>query len=262
MASPTGRKKIRKKRTHRQITYAKNGSGSNTIHMLDTHQTLETPESIDLELHLAGPVVRILAFAIDAAIRMGINVLASMVLSIFDQVGVALMLLLAFVIEWFYPVFFEVFHQGKTPGKKRMGIAVIHDDGTPISWSSSIIRNLLRFVDFLPFGYIAGLISMCSNDHFKRLGDFVAGTLVVYDATVNAAPLIPEDQPLPCPISLSINDQRAILSYAERLHQLSPERQRELANHLSPITGNTAGEASNDNVVWIVRIANWLRGGK
>ena len=230
--------------------------------MLDTHQTLETPESIDLELHLAGPVVRILAFAIDAAIRIGINVLASMVLSIFDQVGVALMLLLAFAIEWFYPVLFEVFYQGKTPGKKSMHIAVIHDDGTPVGWSSSIIRNLLRFVDFLPFGYITGLVSMCSNNHFKRLGDFVAGTLVVYDVPVKASPYIPEDQPLPSPISLTINDQRAILSYAERLHNLSPERQRELANHLSSISGIQGNEISNENVVWIIRIANWLRGGK
>lgn len=224
--------------------------------MLDTHQTLETPESIDLELHLAGPVVRILAFGIDFGIRAAIHITANMILSLFDQIGVAIFLLLAFFLEWLYPVFFEVFYQGQTPGKKTMGITVIHDDGTPISWSSSIIRNLLRFVDFLPVGYIFGLVAMCSNSHFKRLGDFTAGTLVVYVASKQALHPIPKDQPLHSPVALTVDDQRAILNYAERLHNLSPERQRELASHLAPITQCQG----NDNVVWIVRVANWLRG--
>lgn len=226
--------------------------------MLDTYQTLETPESIDLELHLAGPVVRMLAFGIDVGIRAGIQILVAMVLSIFGQVGTAVMLIFAFTIEWFYPVLFEVFYQGSTPGKKSMGLTVIHDDGTPIGWSSSIIRNLLRFVDFLPFGYIFGLIAMCSNDHFKRLGDFTAGTLVVYTAPKQAIAPIPEDTPMPPPIALTSNDQRAILGYAERIHDLSPERQQELANHLSFITQ----AKDKDNIIWIVRIANWLRGSK
>ena len=226
--------------------------------MLDTHQTLETPESIDLELHLAGPVVRILAFGFDFGIRMVIQIIAGMILSAFDQIGLAIMMILVFSIEWFYPVFFEVFYQGQTPGKKTMGLTVIHDDGTPIGWSSSIIRNLLRFVDFLPVGYIFGLISMCSNDHFKRLGDFTAGTLVVYVTPKQVTHPIPKDQPLHPPTPLSVDDQRAILNYAERLHNLSPERQRELANHLSPITQRK----DNDNVVWVVRVANGLRGNQ
>ncbi|PCJ47431.1 MAG: hypothetical protein COA99_00970 [Moraxellaceae bacterium] len=139
-----------------------------------------------------------------------------------------------------------------------MGIRVIHDDGTPIGWSSSVIRNLLRFVDFLPAGYIFGLISMCSNRHFKRLGDFTAGTLVVYSSKKHTVQSIPIDQPLHPSISLTLDDQRAVLSYAERLHNLSPERQRELANHLSTITQ----KQDDENIVWIVRVANWLRGGK
>jgi len=228
--------------------------------MLDTYQILETPESIDLELHIAGPVVRILAFTIDAAIRVAINVLAGMVFSIIDQVGAAIMLIFAFAIEWFYPVLFEVFNQGKTPGKKIMGVAVIHDDGTPIGWSSSIIRNLLRFVDLMPFGYITGLITMCCNDHFKRVGDFVAGTIVVYDTPTKNIPTIPNDRPLAPSFPLSLDDQRAILSYAERLHNLTPERQRELANHLSPVTGITDDENTHHNVTWAIRVANWLRG--
>lgn len=224
--------------------------------MLDTYQTLETPESIDLELHIAGPVVRILAFGIDVGIRGAFQLSIAVALSFFDEVGMAIMFILAFAIEWFYPVLFEVFRQGQTPGKKTMGISVIHDDGTPIGWSSSIIRNLLRFVDFLPFGYIFGLITMCSNDHFKRLGDLTAGTLVVYRSPKQVIAPIPEDTPMPPPIALTSDDQRAILSYAERIHALSPERQQELANHLSYITRTK----DSKNIIWIVRIANWLRG--
>ena len=224
--------------------------------LLDTFQTLETPENIDLELHLAGPFVRIIAFSIDIAIRLGIQIIAFMVLSYFDKIGMAAMMILMFLLEWLYPVYFEVFHAGMTPGKKAKNIRVIHDDGTPIGWSSSIIRNLLRFVDFLPFGYIFGLVTMCSNRHFKRMGDFTAGTLVVYQQTASTHPPIPNDKPLPSPIPLTLKEQRALLSYAERLHNLSADRQRELANHLSSVTN----EKDNDAVVLLVRIANWLRG--
>lgn len=56
----------------------------------------------------------------------------------------------------------------------------MHDDGTPVGWTSSLTRNLLRFVDLLPFGYFLGALSCLANPAFKRLGDLAAGTLVVY----------------------------------------------------------------------------------
>ena len=226
--------------------------------MLDTYQQLETPESIDLELRIAGPVVRILAFSIDLFVKIVITTILGIILAFADDVGTAIMMIFMFLLEWFYPVFFEVLRNGQTIGKKAMGIMVIHDDGTPIGWTSSIIRNLLRFVDFLPSGYIVGLITMVSNDHFKRLGDLAAGTLVIYTQETKQQGEIQQTKPLPPPHMLTVDEQRAFINFAERQHTLTKERQQEIANNLTPVL-ETSDHAA---VVKIIRIANWLKGAR
>lgn len=85
-----------------------------------------------------------------------------------------------FLLEWFYPIIFEVYRQGQTPGKKVMAIKVLQDNGIPVGWPTSLIRNLLRAVDFLPMMYGFGVVSMLIARNFRRLGDLAAGTLVVY----------------------------------------------------------------------------------
>lgn len=224
--------------------------------MLDTYQQLETPESIDLELRIAGPMVRILAFAIDTLVKVGIWIAAAIPLAFASKVGEAVLLILMFLLEWFYPVFFEVMRNGQTVGKKAMGILVIHDDGTPIGWSSSIIRNLLRFVDFLPSAYLLGLITMMCNPHFKRLGDLAAGTLVIYQREKIQQLAIENATPLPPPQLLTVEEQRAFLNFAERQNTLTQERQQEIANNLAPYLDANDKDAVNK----IVRIANWLKG--
>ncbi len=226
--------------------------------MLDTSQQLETPESIDLELRIAGPVVRVLAFAIDSLIKFAVFIAANVVLVYADQVGMAILLLLMFLMEWFYPVIFEVLRNGQTPGKSVMGILVIHDNGTPIGWSSSIIRNLLRFVDFLPIGYLLGLITMASNPHFKRLGDFAAGTLVIYQQGKLIHADIQSATPEPPPQLLTLEEQRAFINFAERQHELTPERQQEIANNIAPLLKEENQAAVNK----IIGIANWLKGAR
>ena len=121
-----------------------------------------------------------------------------------------------------------------------MGLRVVHDDGTPIGWSASLIRNLLRFVDMLPFGYFLGAISCLQHPHFKRLGDLAAGTLVIYREQPLARPKVPPAAALRLPIALELSEQRAILGFAERQSELSAERVHELAAilatplHVSP----------------------------
>ena len=226
--------------------------------MLDTYQQLETPESIDLELRIAGPVVRVLAFAIDLLIRTVFLIVANMVLVFAEKVGIAIMLILAFVVEWFYPVIFEVMRQGQTPGKRTMGILVIHDNGTPISWTSSVIRNLLRFVDFLPIGYVLGLITMVCNRHFKRMGDLAAGTMVIYQREKPRQTQIQPATPLAPGYALTLDEQRAFINFAERQSSLTADRQQEIANHLAPVL-KEENQAAVDK---IVRIANWLKGAR
>jgi uncharacterized RDD family membrane protein YckC len=108
-----------------------------------------------LEFRLAGPIVRAAAWAIDAVIRAVLYLALAIIMSLFGGVGMAVMLIGFFLIEWFYPVIFEL-HNGATPGKRMMGILVIQDNGTPVTPSASVIRNLLRTADFLPVLYATG----------------------------------------------------------------------------------------------------------
>ena len=140
--------------------------------MLDTTREVEVPEGITLSLPVASLVSRSLAFLIDLVARFAIIFTFVQLFSVFGEFGQGLILITAFLVEWFYPVLLELFYNGQTIGKKVLGIMVINDDGTPIDWSSSIVRNLLRFADFLPFLYGFGLISMMFSRDFKRLGRF------------------------------------------------------------------------------------------
>jgi hypothetical protein len=156
--------------------------------------------------------------------------------------------------EWFYPVLFEVLREGATPGKKVFGIKVINANGTPVDISASLIRNLLRAVDFLPLAYGFGFISMLLNHNFQRLGDLAAGTLVIYHDQPVINPQLykgPLQKPL---FPLTSNEQRLIIQFAERSPQLSPQRQDELATLLSPL--NSTPESTQA----LLANARWLLG--
>ena len=200
---------------------------------LDTRYQIETPEGIDLPLRPAGLLPRALAFAFDLGVRglaMGILLVP---LALLGNIGIGLGSLLLFLVSWWYMVLFEVLNQCSSPGKQVMGLRVVQDDGTPIGWSASLIRNLLRFVDMLPFGYFFGAVSCLQHPHFKRLGDLAAGTLVIYRQQPAARPKIPQAAPLGLPFTLELNEQRAILGFAERQGELSAERVHELASILA-----------------------------
>lgn len=196
---------------------------------LDSRYQVETPEGIDLPLRPAGLMVRSLAFGIDLGIRGAILGVLFLLRAFLGQLGMGLSSLLLFAVSWWYMVLFEVLRQGRSPGKQWMGLRVIHDDGTPIGWSASLLRNLLRFVDLLPFGYFLGAISCLQHPTFKRLGDIAAGTLVVYSERPLARPQLPDAQPRRSPVPLTLSEQRALLAFAERQGELSPARVNELA---------------------------------
>ena len=128
--------------------------------MLDTVYSIETPEGVELDLRLSGIPSRMLAWIIDTFIRFGLYLALSIGLSWGGEFGLGIYLILLFLIEWFYPVFFEVISDGMTPGKRAMGIRVVHSNGTPIGWSASITRNLLRFIDFLPLFLLQLLLQL------------------------------------------------------------------------------------------------------
>jgi uncharacterized RDD family membrane protein YckC len=213
---------------------------------LDTRHQVETPEGIDLPLRPAGLMVRSLAFTIDLGIRGVILGVLFIALAFLGKLGMGLGSLLLFVVSWWYMVLFEVLRQGRSPGKQWMGLRVVHDDGTPVGWSASLLRNLLRFVDLLPFGYFIGAISCLQHPTFKRLGDIAAGTLVVYSERPLTRPQLPDAEPRRSPVPLTLSEQRALLGFAERQGELSPARVNELAALLAQPLHISAPKAVNE----------------
>lgn len=221
--------------------------------LLDTRHSLETPEGASLPLTPAGFGVRCIAQFIDLFIRIIAYIILAIPISFIDSSG-GLVLILIFLLEWFYPVFFEVTRNGRTPGKKSMKIHVINDDATPVTFAPSLLRNLLRVVDILPIFYLFGIVSSVLNKQCKRIGDLAAGTMVVYDIPVVRDPSFDVKGQLPVPSDFSTDEQRAILAFAERSKFLSNERQSELAVILQPII------AAKDPVIAIKQMANSLVG--
>ncbi|MCM8595213.1 RDD family protein [Accumulibacter sp.] len=228
---------------------------------LDTLHRVVTPEGCEIDLHVAGPVARARAWFIDFLIRFALWVLLAIAGTRLGDPGAVLLLLGAFLLEWFYPILFEVYAQGQTPGKRSCGLAVVHDDGRPVGWSGAFIRNALRGVDFLPLGYAAGFVSTLLDGQGRRLGDLAAGTLVVH---VHRTPRPAEeadgaDGSEAPPFALTREEHIAIIEYTRRVTLLTPERAAELALAAGPLTAGLDGEAAKRR---LLRIGNFLLGGQ
>ncbi len=154
---------------------------------------IDTPEQIALELPLAGIGSRFLAMAIDTLIQFGLYLVAGIVFFLIlglgasvlwyvpSTMGPAIGVFILFAIYWGYFAIFEIIWKGQTPGKRFAGIRVIKESGRPINAFEAIGRNLMRAVDGLPGIYGVGLACMMLNKQSRRLGDFVAGTVVVHE---------------------------------------------------------------------------------
>lgn len=215
-----------------------------TAARLDTLSEVETPEGVTLALRAAGPLPRSLAWAVDFAIRLGLFWLLAIIAAFLEDAGQGVLLISLFVLMWGYPILFEVLRGGQTPGKRALGLRVVHQNGTPVGWLASIVRNLLRTVDILPFGYGIGLLATLIDRDSRRIGDLVAGTLVVHaEAELPHAPA-PPVAPIAAPVPLTPAEQAAIVAFAERARLLSPERQQELADTIAPALGLGSGPAA------------------
>ncbi len=226
--------------------------------LLDTRYQVETPEGIDLHAQLAGPAPRILAYLIDITIRGVVLFVLSLMLYFVGNVGIGLLLLLSFLLEWFYPVLFEVYAKGRTPGKKAMQLTVVNDDLTPTNWSTSVIRNLLRAADFFPFAYLGGLICMMFSRHFQRLGDLAAGTLVIHQEQKKANLSLPDIPPRTPPVELPLDGQIAVIGFTQRHQQLTHSRQQELADIVKDLIHSDSEHA----VQHLQGIGCWLLGSR
>lgn len=158
--------------------------------------SIDTPELVSIDLPLAGIGSRFIAIFIDYLIWAAVGILLTIVaaivlpgLTLFGDLSVdwaaGIYILCLFLIQWGYFTLFEALNNGRTPGKHVAKIRVIHRSGRAISFVESLARNLVRVVDYLPGLYAVGLISIFITRQNQRLGDMVAGTLVVRDRPID-----------------------------------------------------------------------------
>ncbi|HEY8539056.1 MAG TPA: RDD family protein [Steroidobacteraceae bacterium] len=227
--------------------------------VLDTAVCAETPEGIMIELRPAGIVARFYAFVIDWLIRIGIITAAELALAGAGTMQYAFLFILVFLLEWLYPVAFELSRWGTTPGKHAMGLKVVMDNGLPITPAASVTRNLLRFADFLPFMYGFALASMLMRKDFKRLGDIAAATLVVHRPVPTPRPTLHDIEPIAPARPLAPQDQAAVIALAARASRLTPERLDELAALAAPVAG-AEGLSGPEVTRRVLAVAQWLLG--
>lgn len=224
---------------------------------------IETPEQTSLDFPLAGIGSRFLAMAADTAIQFVAGGLLALVVAlatpgflwfgnITAQWALALLFLALFLIYSGYFAFFEAIWNGQTPGKRFAQLRVMKDDGRPISAYDAIARNLMRAVDSLPALYGVGVISVMLSKNSKRLGDFVAGTVVVHEKTLEGArPFLDTAKPADGPVyntsTITTDELRLIETFFNRRDSLEPGIRTSMAAQIA----RRIGEKLN------VRVVGW-----
>jgi uncharacterized RDD family membrane protein YckC len=145
----------------------------------DDRMVILTPEGVDLELALAGLGSRLAAVLIDIAIQAVVLIAAVFALGWAGDLGSAALAIVIFAVFFGYNVLFEVSASGRTPGKQASHLRVLRVGGAPVGLLASATRNIVRLVDFLPFLYLVGSVSILVTPRNQRLGDLAAGTIVV-----------------------------------------------------------------------------------
>lgn len=227
---------------------------------IDTLQSIELAEGIEIHLRAAGPYLRFIAYFLDLIFQI-LTVVAIFFLLMFSlgfwgiNVASGVFNLCYFFVAWLYPVIFECGKKGATPGKRIFGLRVVDEAGGTISVGQSMVRNFLRLAEMLvPFVPLVAFF----HPRFQRLGDLAAGTLVVYarprvDQVVSGPPAM---ETIPVNRTLTREEEAAILSFRYRSGSWSDVRRQELANHLQPLTGDLGPEGVNK----VLGMANWLEG--
>jgi len=226
---------------------------------------MELAEGVEVELHPAGPMVRAVAMVLDILWLALIYIVLSLLFELFGSIigfeaGSGVVLLLVFVVNWGYHVYFEAGRRAATPGKRAMGLRVVSESGGPASLGAVMLRNIARVADAMPIGYLTGLLVCLFTRRFQRLGDIVARTLVVYASpgTVHsgkAPPPLPGMTPHPPPVTLTREERAAVVRFHERATLWSAARREELAGHAAGLT-----RLSNSHSVQeLALMAAWLR---
>ncbi|HTV25628.1 MAG TPA: RDD family protein [Polyangiaceae bacterium] len=221
---------------------------------IDTVTEVDTPERVQLRCRVAGPAQRGAAYALDLGVRAALLALCALGASLLDALntdwrglGSGVLLVVFFVLEWSYYVACELWMNGQSPGKRALGLR------------ESLLRNLLRAADFVPNLYVLGLLVMCGDGKFRRIGDIVAGTMVISERGEGALPAIALLPPptaeelsgLPARLLLSADELDALDLFMRRKEALSPARAAELAALVAPLLARRFGLAYADPVRFV-----------
>jgi uncharacterized RDD family membrane protein YckC len=212
--------------------------------------TIATPERVSLEYGIAGVGSRGGAVLVDTLIQAAVLLLvtaalagASVAVSSFldsfsratGMLILGLWVLGLFAISTGYFMLFEIVWNGQTPGKRLLGLRVIRESGYPIRPVDSVVRNLVRIVDWLPIAYGIGVLVMLLNRRSRRLGDFAGGTLVVREGrqrTLAAGAGEPRTSDVPT-LSLLPADATLVRDFLVRRGGMEPSARADLARRLA-----------------------------
>jgi uncharacterized RDD family membrane protein YckC len=190
--------------------------------LLDGTHTVLTPEYVEFRFTLAGLYSRFLAWLVDglivAALTLTIMLALSVVMMAFPGFGSALLAVVFFLVEWGYSIFLETVWSGRTVGKRVLSLRVIQESGVRIGFYHAALRNLTRPVDRLPLFYLVGGVTALVSGSHQRLGDLLAGTIVV------------RERRLKVPSALGASGEEGLLAdplFVSRVKRLSTE-EREL----------------------------------
>ena len=206
--------------------------------------TIATPEGVEMRLMLAGAASRFVSATVDILIQVVLLISIAVVFAVTGDsrisaggYGVAVWAILSFLVIAGYDVLFEVFNSGRTPGKRLNGLRVVLVSGHPVTFVPSAIRNVIRIVDFLPTMYLLGATVILSTRKNQRIGDVVAGTLVVRErakptpvATGVRAAATPDTELTRWDVTaVTAEEVGAVRRFLERRAGLPVDRRRELA---------------------------------
>lgn len=228
--------------------------------VIDTTATVETPERVRFRYRLAGPAQRAAAWGIDVVVQLLIAAGVALVVAMLSlvptlgDVGVGLMLLAVFVVQWLYGVIFETLMAGRTPGKAVLELRVVREDGAPARFQDFLLRNLVRAADFLPAAFGLGVLVMALDPKLRRIGDLVAGTVVIAEnrsrvlEAVRITPPVSEEerQALPARVDLRPEEIEVIEAFLRRRRRLNDQRAKELAAQLGPALSARTGIQADD----------------
>lgn len=225
---------------------------------MDRTIEVTTGESVAFSYELAGLGSRFLAVFIDLVIQVAIAVgglfllvwaasaipsqhlspreASSLGAKVGAAIGIALVVFWLFLMFFGYFIIFETLWNGRTPGKRLVGIRVVRDGGFPVDFTSALIRNIVRILEAgLGFYMISAVCALASQQN-RRLGDMAAGTIVVRDRRLEGVlPATPTVRDDPLVRDLAPSERDLVRRYVERRDSLSDGPRRALAFRIADI---------------------------